>query len=289
MKRKRRSPLRWLIPLFLILLAAAFAFILLKPREKARPEPAKPPVAVKKADKAPAVSITPDAPAARKPAEPTAAIIVDDLGYSLEALENIQAIGCPVTVAILPYASLTAESVRLAEACGFEIMLHLPLESTEAKNGAPSIAGTIFEGMPDAEVRTAVEKALARVPGARGVNNHTGSLATEEARVMRPVFEVLKARRLYFVDSRTSSSSVAYDEARKAGVRAAVRKVFLDAEPGADKIGEKLGELLRLAKKHGRAVGICHPKRESLAALAMQIGLAEAYGVRLVFASKIVD
>lgn len=285
MKRRRRSPLRWLIPLFLAVLAAVFVYILLKPREKAGPTPAKS-GGIEKSEKTPAA---PPVPAARKPAGPMAAIIVDDLGYSLEALENIQAIGCPVTVAILPYASLTAESVRLAEACGFEIILHLPLESVEAKNGAPSIAGTIFEGMPEAEVRAAVEKALDRVPGARGVNNHTGSLATEEPRVMRPVFEVLKARRLYFIDSRTSSGSIAYREARKAGIRAAVRNVFLDAEPGADRIGEKLGELLRLAKKHGRAVGICHPKRESLAALAMKIGLAEAYGVKLVFASEIVD
>lgn len=285
MKRRRRSSLRWLIPLFLAVLAAVFVYILLKPREKAGPEPAKS-GGIEKSEKTPAA---PPVPAARKPAGPMAAIIVDDLGYSLEALENIQAIGCPVTVAILPYASLTAESVRLAEACGFEIILHLPLESVEAKNGAPSIAGTIFEGMPDAEVRAAVEKALDRVPGARGVNNHTGSLATEEARVMRPVFEVLKTRRLYFIDSRTSSGSIAYREARKAGIRAAARNVFLDAEPGADRIGEKLGELLRLAKKHGRAVGICHPKRESLAALAMQIGLAEAHGVKLVFASEIVD
>jgi len=274
-----------LIPLFLAVLAAVFVYILLKPREKAGPTPAKS-GGIEKSEKTPAA---PPVPAARKPAGPMAAIIVDDLGYSLEALENIQAIGCPVTVAILPYASLTAESVRLAEACGFEIILHLPLESVEAKNGAPSIAGTIFEGMPEAEVRAAVEKALDRVPGARGVNNHTGSLATEEPRVMRPVFEVLKARRLYFIDSRTSSGSIAYREARKAGIRAAVRNVFLDAEPGADRIGEKLGELLRLAKKHGRAVGICHPKRESLAALAMKIGLAEAYGVKLVFASEIVD
>lgn len=285
MKRRRRSPLRWLIPLFLIALAAAFAFILLRPRDKAEPEPAKPDV-IEKSEKTPAA---PPVPAARKPAGPMAAIIIDDLGYSLEALENIQAIGCPVTVAILPYASLTGESVRLAEACGFEIMLHLPLESTEAKNGAPSVPGTIFEGMPDAEVRAAVEKALARVPGARGVNNHTGSLATEEARIMRPVFEVLKDRGLYFIDSRTSSSSIAYDEARKAGLRAAARNVFLDAEPGAARVSEKLRELLRLAKKNGRAVGICHPKRESLAALAMQIGLAEAYGVQLVFASEIAE
>ncbi len=52
-----------------------------------------------------------------------------------------------------------------------------------------------------------------------------------------------------------------------------VDDAFLDLGPG----------------ENGRAVGICHPKRKSLSALAMHIGLANAFGVRLVFASEIID
>ncbi|MHB8054940.1 MAG: divergent polysaccharide deacetylase family protein [Candidatus Aminicenantales bacterium] len=292
MKRRRRSPLRWLIPLFAAVLAAIFIFLLVRPGAKSGRKASAAAQEARQEAAAPAASKEKgaEAPAARKAAGgPMAAIIVDDLGYNLEAIENVQAVGRPISVAILPYATLTDESVRLASACGLEILLHLPLESVQGTTGAPVGPGTIIEGMPEGEVREAVEKALARVPGARGVNNHTGSLATEETRVMRPIFEVLKARGLYFVDSRTTSASIAYDEARRMGVRAAVRKVFIDAESGPDRIAEKLQELFRLAKKNGRAVGICHPKRESLAALAMHIGLADTFGVRLVFVSEIVE
>jgi hypothetical protein len=219
---------------------------------------------------------------------PRAVLIIDDLGYNLEAIEKIRAIGRPITVAILPNAALTEESARLAAAGGLEIMLHLPLESSENRAGKKAMEGTIFEGMPAAEIRAAVERSLSQIPGVRGVNNHTGSLATEDPAVMRTILEVIKARGLYFIDSRTTNASVAFEEAERMGIPAAARQVFLDAQPGEDEIVARLRELFRLAQKHGRAVGIGHPKSETLAALARQIHLADEFGVRLVFASEIV-
>jgi polysaccharide deacetylase 2 family uncharacterized protein YibQ len=219
---------------------------------------------------------------------PRAALIIDDLGYNLEAIEKIRAIGRPITVAILPYAPLTEESALRASAGGLEIMLHLPLESSGNRAGTKAVEGMIFEGMPEVDIRTSVERSLAQIPGVRGVNNHTGSLATEDPAVMRTIFEVLKARGLYFIDSRTSNASVAFEEAERMGMPAAARQVFIDAVAGDEEIAARFRELFRLAQKHGRAVGICHPKSETLAALARQIGLADEYGVRLVFASEIV-
>ncbi|MCX6567130.1 MAG: divergent polysaccharide deacetylase family protein [Candidatus Aminicenantes bacterium] len=283
MKRKRK-PLSWLIPPAVAILALVFIIILSK-------RPAKTGAKSGSADVRPSSSAPGKTDARSVPAAPPprAAIIIDDIGYSLEAIENVYAVGRPLTVSILPYANLTEESARLAAACNLEIMLHLPLESNAGKNGTKDVEGTISAGKTDREVRTGVEKCLARVPNARGVNNHAGSATTEEAKLMRPILEVLKERGLYFIDSRTTSASVAREEAAKMGVRAAARQVFIDAEPGEKAITEKLRELFRLAKKNGRAVGICHPKRESLAALARHAGLADAYGVTLVFASAIVE
>jgi len=291
MKRKR-SPLSWLIPLAVAVLAIVFIVILKKspadrpslsgtlPESHARKDESRtPPSASGKTDTRPAPAAPP----------PRAAIIIDDIGYSLEAVENAYAVGRPLTVAVLPYANLTEESARLAAACGLEIMLHLPLESNGENAGTKVIEGTIPAGATDEDVRTGVVKCLARVPNARGVNNHAGSATTEKAKSMRPILEVLKERGLYFIDSRTTSASVARQEAAKMGVRAAARQVFIDAESGENAVAEKLRELFRLAKENGRAVGICHPKRESLAALARYVGLADAYGVRLVFASEIVE
>ena len=219
---------------------------------------------------------------------PRAALIIDDLGYNLEAIEKIAAIGRPITVAILPNAPVTEESARRASAGGLEIMLHLPLESSENRAGKKAMEGTIFEGMPAGDIRAAVERSLAQIPGVRGVNNHTGSLATEDPAVMRTILDVLKAQGLYFIDSRTTNASVAFEEAERMRIPAAARQVFIDAEAGDEEIAARLRELFRFAQKHGRAVGICHPKSETLAALARQIHLADEYGVRLVFASEIV-
>ena len=279
MKRKRRRPLAWLIPLAFAILTAVFAFLLTRPRptgtSPAGPPSKSGPVAKKRMP--PASSV------------PLAAIIIDDIGYSLEAVESIYAVGRPLTVAVLPDADLTEESARLAAACGLEVMLHLPLESNGNKTDPAGSGPAIREGKSRGEIRAEIDRCLARVPGARGLNNHEGSATTEKAELMRPILEILKERGLYFIDSRTTAATVALREAGRIGVRAAARRVFLDTERGDEAFAAGLRELFRSAKENGRAVAICHPKRESLAALARHVGLAESFGVRLVFASAVVE
>jgi polysaccharide deacetylase 2 family uncharacterized protein YibQ len=279
--KRRSKPLIWLFPL----LAPVLVFLLVRvfspppAAEPAKsPEPSARPAAVPR----PPVGKIPETPG------PMAAIIIDDIGYNLEAVETAHHIGRPLTLAVLPEADLAGEAARLASSFGLEIMLHLPFESEEEKNGTKVFGRTISSGMGPDEIRAAVSGALDLVPGAVGINNHTGSAATEEPGLMEPVFEVLKARGLFFIDSRTTKGSVAGEEAIRVGVRFAARNVFIDAEPGEVRIEARLRELFALAAKKGRAVGICHPQRETLAALARHIGLADDYGVRLVFASEIV-
>jgi len=221
---------------------------------------------------------------------PIAAIIIDDLGYSVEAVDALGALKRPVTAAILPFTPKTEEAVRRASDLGLETMLHLPLESLGAKEGWRSaVDGTIFTGMSAANIRQKVEECLDQIPGCRGVNNHTGSKFTEEADVVGTILDVLKDRGLYFIDSRTSGRSVAYEEAVRKGVPAAARRVFIDADPGDEGIRRRLIELFTAAKERGKAVGICHPRKQTLESLARHLGLAEAMGVTLVFASAIVD
>jgi len=238
------------------------------------------------------------APAAKTPAPPTrmlrapgeparAAIIMDDLGNSLEPLQELCALGAKVTASILPFAAETRPSAEAAKACGLEVMLHLPLESLTPPARTPT--GTISSGMSGEEVRADILACIEQVPGCRGVNNHAGSKATEDTVLMPEILGVLRSKGLYFIDSRTTSATVAYETARALGVPAAERNVFLDVvlEDGA--IKSRIEELFRIARDAGRAVGICHPKPETLAALRKYLGLAPAYGVTLVFASEIVD
>ena len=69
---------------------------------------------------------------------------------------------------------------------------------------------------------------LKAVPNVIGVNNHMGSFLTQDRKAMAVVLGEIKRKGLFFVDSRTTSKTVAYDVARKLGLKSAMRDVFLD-------------------------------------------------------------
>jgi polysaccharide deacetylase 2 family uncharacterized protein YibQ len=233
-------------------------------------------------------SCPPEPKPAGPPARKKAAIIVDDLGYSLEAIQSLCALKRPITVSILPFAPLTQKTAELAHSGGLEIMLHLPLESLSRSSKRTPPEGMIFKGMNRAEIKRDVENCLQQIPWCKGVNNHTGSKITEDPESMRIILEVLKEKGLYFIDSRTTKYSVAFDQALKLGVPSASRKVFIDTVENEEAIQAKLEELFKLAGEKGQAVGICHARPETLVVLQKSIGLAERGGVELVFASEVV-
>jgi hypothetical protein len=167
-----------------------------------------------------------------------------------------------------------------------EVMLHLPLEALAPTAARAQI--TIDTGMSRAEIQKDVRAFLEEVPWARGVNNHTGSKATEDQAVMGSVLEIVRWAGLYFIDSRTSPNSVAFEAAREMGVRAASRNIFLDQPANEETVKTRLEELFRLAVKNGSAVAIGHAKEVTIGALRKYLGLADRYGVKLVFASAIV-
>jgi polysaccharide deacetylase 2 family uncharacterized protein YibQ len=188
----------------------------------------------------------------------------------------------------LPLSPYAEESARVAHENGLEVMLHLPGESLNHQEGNDSTAGLIRSGMSREDIRDIVEESIARVPYIQGVNNHMGSKITQEEAVMRPILEILKRRDLFFLDSRTTADSIAFDLARKMGLRSAYRNVFLDTSVGVEFSKKKLIELLHLSQKKGRAIGIGHPFPETLQALRESLPLLSGSDVKLVFVSEII-
>jgi uncharacterized protein len=129
---------------------------------------------------------------------------------------------------------------------------------------------------------------LAELPQARGVNNHEGSLATQDARVMGDIADVLAQGGRFFIDSRTSSSSVGEAVARGRGVPSASRSVFLDNVDNESAIEVKLLEAIADARSNGSAIAIGHPRAATLAAVRAVGPRAEAGGVELTLASALV-
>ena len=228
---------------------------------------------------------------ARKPSpQPGAnkvALIVDDMGYSLEAINEVCSIGRPLTIAIIPYSPLASEIATISRQHDLEVILHLPLEAVN-NNESYDSKGMITAEMSEAEILTILEKNLDQVPYIRGVNNHMGSKITADSKLMNIILEHLKDRDLFFIDSRTTSSSVAYDIAQSLKIPSAYRHIFLDAEPTESYIRGQLVELFRRAQQNGFALGICHPTRETLKVLKESFHLIDEYGLEPVHASRIV-
>lgn len=220
------------------------------------------------------------------PARARVAIIFDDAGGSLTDLEAIISLGRPVTVAVLPGLRFSREVAERARAAGLEVFLHLPLEPEDAaKDLGP---GGVTTAMSDAEIDAAVRADLAGVPGAVGVNNHMGSRGTTDERVMRAVLQVIKQRRLIFVDSVTSGRSVAGRLAAEMGIPTANRQVFLDNEDDPDAIRRQVGRLLQIAGQRGTAVAIGHAQRMTAKVVKEMLAEFDRRGIVIVPVSAIV-
>jgi polysaccharide deacetylase 2 family uncharacterized protein YibQ len=105
---------------------------------------------------------------------------------------------------------------------------------------------------------------------------------------MDAIMTALRERDLYFVDSRTTTATVAYTAARRAHVRTASRDVFLDDTEEVSAIRHQLELVVRDAKEHGSAIAIGHPHPTTLQVLAEELPKLQREGVSLVFASQVV-
>ncbi len=236
----------------------------------------------------PPVAIAEKEPPAKKAPRGQIALIMDDMGSSLETLDELIALRRAVTVSILPFSAYAAETARIAHENGLEVLLHLPLESVNNHEAMANTEGMILAMMTEPAIVAAFEASFDRVPFAAGANNHMGSRFTADRDLMRTVLRQIKAKGLFFVDSRTTAKTVALDEARRMGVPATERNVFLDADEDRGRIRGRLIELLQRARKKGRAVGICHPFPETLAVLKSSLFLLDSYNLEAVPVSKLV-
>jgi polysaccharide deacetylase 2 family uncharacterized protein YibQ len=215
-----------------------------------------------------------------------AAIIIDDLGQDLEAARKLLALPYPITVSILPHLRHSVATAEEAHRAGREVILHLPMEpDSPAQPGK----GEIRVGMQAGEVERIIKDDLASVPYAVGVNNHMGSRATTNTVLMGEVTKVLAAHHLYFVDSRTTPASVAFDVARRKGLATFYRSVFLDdTETLAYTLGQ-LRDFRRAVDAQGAAIAIGHPNPTTVAALARFLPELGQADTQLVPASRLLQ
>lgn len=237
-------------------------------REAPKPEPRKPEKSAEPKAKPHAEAVRPQRP---EPGHdlPRLALVIDDLGYvQPELVTRLCSLPIPFSVAVLPYQEYTKDSAEIAHRLGKEVMLHLPMEPigypAPGRDPGPN---AILYNLPEAEVRHRVRMALDEVPFRVGVNNHMGSRITPDRTRMTWVLQEIKARKCFFVDSRTEKDSVAFDVAEELGIHAVQRKVFLDDDKAFPEIEKQWDRALKLAQKDGSVLIIGHIYPETVEAL----------------------
>jgi polysaccharide deacetylase 2 family uncharacterized protein YibQ len=229
---------------------------------------------------------TTEAPASPRAEGARLAIILDDLGNDRYAADAIFALKLPLTISVLPNHPHSVEIAEEAHRRGYQVMLHLPMESVG--NERPE-SQELHAGMSASAVAALVDQSLQNIPDVVGVNNHQGSQSTADIALMDELMPVLRQHKLFYVDSRTTAATVAYDEAQRMGVPSGFRNVpFLDDVAEVSAVRKQLQRALHGAREKREAIAIGHPHPATLQALREVLPQAKSQGVTLVFVSELV-
>ena len=218
----------------------------------------------------------------------TIVLIIDDFGYRNDLIsDGFLKLNIPITCAIIPGHSQSKIFAEKAINAGKEVIIHMPMESSVVTSGEEEYK--IKTGMTSEEVEWRINEVLKEIPSAVGMNNHQGSKATTDGKIMSVVASVLKERDKYFLDSRTAANTVGEKSMRSIGVPTASRHVFLDNNPSIDQISAQLDELVAFAKKRGIGIGIGHARPNTLKVLETKIPELLKAGYKFEFGSYAVN
>ena len=219
---------------------------------------------------------------------PRIAIIIDDLGYRLDAGRRAIDLPGPLAFAVLPGTPKGELLATLAFEQGKEVLLHLPFQASDGDTKQEP--GGIDLDMSRQAFGETFEHALTSVPYATGVNNHRGSMLTRHPGHMQWLMEeISKQGDLFFIDSYTTHHSVALQFADEAGVAARKRDVFLDPDQHPETVAREFERMKELAVKRGVVVAIGHPYPATLALLEQELPKLAEQGFDLVTISELLN
>ena len=189
---------------------------------------------------------------------PKIAIIIDDIGYDKEIVEKFLKLDAVFTFSILPYSPFQNSIAKSVHSKGFDVMLHLPMEPNEYPMVNPG-PGALLTSMSPDQLINQLHNDLDSIPFIQGVNNHMGSKMTTVSTQLYQIFSVLKKRKLFFIDSRTTTETLCKPSAQLLQVPFAQKDVFIDHIQERNFIRKQIYRLIHIANSHGEAIGIAHP------------------------------
>ena len=217
---------------------------------------------------------------------PRLAVILDDWGYQASLINLAIDIDRPITLAVLPHLPYSTRVAQKAFNQGLGVMLHMPMQPKNKWRGLER--HTILVTDKEEVIKACLDSALTSVPHVEGVNNHMGSLATSDERVMRIVLSHLMSKGLFFIDSNTAPATVSPKISRELGIKFAKRDIFIDNEMVPESIKKQLRQAEKLALRTGRAVAIGHGKKMTILVIKEMVPEIEKAGIKLVLVRDLV-
>lgn len=219
------------------------------------------------------------------------ALIIDDFGYNGEGTNEILQLGIPITAAVIPFLYSSEKDAEKVHGVGHEVILHVPLESENRRNDLLGPKGITCDLSND-EIKKRVKEGLKQLKWAVGMNNHMGSKATQDRRVMKNVLAVAKENHLFFIDSRTTIHTVVIEIAQQMNVPSLKRDLFIDHVRNPKDIEKQLIKLSDIALENGYAIGIGHVGpaggKVTVDTIRKMVPILEKKGITFVYVSQLI-
>ncbi len=214
------------------------------------------------------------------------AIVIDDCGSDMTTLEKLNKLPIPLTYSVMPNKAHTTESAQSGYQAGRKIFVHLPMQPLNVSSSESVFIGS---DMSDNKVKSTTNELLDQVPHAIGMNNHQGSMATADTRLMKDVMSVMKKRKLVYLDSRTNSTSVGEQTAASMGIATSRNNLFIDNDADVSAIKQRLRQGGEIAKSNGSAIIIGHCRPKTAQALSEMLDELNKEGIEIVFVTELMQ
>jgi hypothetical protein len=180
---------------------------------------------------------------------PKICIIVDDFGgISNTLFERFNTLDKEIAFAVLPGLSNSRYQMQRAVSSGREVLIHIPMQPENPNEALEP--NTITSKMSDNEIKSQIERWMSELPLAVGINNHMGSLATQDERILNNIMMTVKQSDMFFIDSVTTPFSRAKQVAQSLNVPSGSRDIFLDVPDTSMRTArQKVEEIRRIRNK----------------------------------------
>ena len=182
--------------------------------------------------------------------------VFDDAGLSVDNVRRYTELPFPVTIAVLPRLRQSKACAAAVRNSGNEVILHQPMQALNRKlDPGP---GAILPDMPPEKIISVLKTNAADIAPIQGLNNHEGSLITQDLSAMKTVLAVADELGLFFLDSKTTNMSKGRQAAVLQGMEIYERDVFIDDVVTRCAMLSEIYRGIDIANRSGSAILIGH-------------------------------